>query len=143
MSTHQTESFSGKDGTVKFRQAVDTSSGVGFEDVELFEVLNWTFKPRSKNPQYSSNRTAGYMKRDRGIEDGDGSIKVVVPAGSTPPFVPNNFVDLVLIDGHATTFLVPAVITSMPYECDIDNGETVGYSYDYSCDGEWATEAAE
>jgi hypothetical protein len=127
-----TQAFSGKDGTVKY--IVATS---GTPVTELFEVADWKFSPKATNPAICSNRTGGFKSRSKGVRDSSGSVTVKTPEGTVPPFRDGDSVVLDLIDGHGVHFTVPAMVSGMPYECNIDNGDHVGYSYEFEGTAAW------
>jgi len=131
MANPATGGFSGHDGTVKIAAGDSTPTS------ELIEVKKWTFEPKSANPAVCTNQTDGFKSRVHGVRDGTGTIDVIAPEATIPPFVDGDHVTLDLIDGHGAHFIIPAIIESMPYQCDIDGGEFVGYAYNFAITGAW------
>ena len=120
--------FSGKNGSVK----------VGLTAVA--EVTKWSFNPTSNNPSWASNAVAGFKQRVAGVQDGSGSFDFKLKdATDWALFAPGVSLTLTLVTGGSSLdFTVPAVIDGVNLECDIDSGEVVGGSADFSCNGAWS-----
>lgn len=119
--------FSGKDGDVK----IGTTS--------VSEIKGWSFNPKSNNPRYASNKTAGYKRTVAGVKEGSGTISGV--------FDPTTMFFTVIDVGTNVTlklyldttyfFSVPAVIDDYKLTVDLDNGEIVGFEGTFSANGAW------
>ncbi len=40
----------------------------------ISEIKTWSFNPKSTNPRYASNKTAGYKRTVAGIKEGSGTM---------------------------------------------------------------------
>lgn len=120
--------ISGKDGTVKIGA------------VEIAEITAWSFNPTSNNPSFASSSVPGYKRRVAGVKDGSGNFDFKLQdATELAKFAVGTEVTLVLdVDGSATaTYTVPSFIDSVTVETDMDDGEVVGGSCDFSTNGAW------
>ena len=119
------------------------------EEDQLQEVRKWSFKPTQNNPSYGSNRTGGYKKRVPGIKDATGSIGIAyipgnpvygvsagqIREGSQPELA------LYIDDYHYID--APAIIDSMSFEVDLDEGSIVTCDAEFSANGLWTANFVE
>jgi len=126
--------FSGRKGSVQ-------KNGVA-----IAEVLSWTFNPTSNNPSWASSSTPGYKQRKPGVKDGSGSCTVKFDSSSgvgVQAFLHYGAAEdevaltLKLYLNDTLFFSIPAVIDGISYEVDINDGEVVEASFDFSINGEW------
>lgn len=124
--------ISGKDGDVK----IGTTS--------ICEIRKWSFNPKSNNPSYASNKTAGYKRRVAGVKDGSGSME-----GAWDPATPavavidvGTDVTLKLYINATQFYSVPAVIDSFKVDVDVDGGEIISWSSDFATNGAWTNPVA-
>ena len=113
--------ISGKDGTVSFGGSA------------VADCTSWSITTTSNNPAYGSCDTGGWKKRVAGIKDSSGTFTakyngaIAMAAGDTGSGV-------FTVDGTAT-YTVPIIIDQVQLEVDMDDGDVVGYSVDWSGDG--------
>jgi len=119
--------ISGKDGKVMIGATT------------LADITFWTLNTASNNPAYASSATAGHKKRVAGVKDGGGTIqgKLDVADAVTDDFDEGDAVTLLLHLDATRFYSVPAIIDSIQLEVDIDSGEVVGWTAEYSTDGAW------
>ena len=110
----------------------------------LYEVLKWTFNPKAKNPAYASNKTGGYMYRVAGIKDGSGSCEgKYVP--SQPIMATVDVGTAVTLDAYLTAtvfYAIPAIVDSLKIDVDLNTGEFVSWTMDFSTVGAWTNPAS-
>ena len=117
--------FCGKDGTVKI-------SGT-----DLPEITKWKFTTEVNAQEYSSNNTAGYKVKVCGSKSGSGTIEGKMDDADpiTDHFEEGDTVTLVLYLNATLNISVPALITKMDFEVNIDDSEIVGWSADFESSG--------
>ncbi len=105
----------------------------------IAEVTGWSFKPSSNNSAWGSSDSSGYKKRVAGTKDGSGSIE-----GKYDPST--SFIGVIDVGTEVTLLLyinatkyysVPSIIDSYDLSVDINDGEVVGFSADFSTNGTW------
>jgi hypothetical protein len=106
---------------------------------DVAECTGWTFNPTSNNPSWGSCDGGGYKQRVAGVKDGSGSIE-----GKFNPDDPiydhleeGTSVVLKLYINATAYYRVPAIIDSFSLEVDMDDGDVVGWSADFSTNGAW------
>lgn len=124
--------ISGKDGDVKIGAT------------SICEIRKWSFNPKSNNPSYASNKTSGYKRRVPGVKDGSGSLE-----GAWDPASPavsvievGTEVTLLLYINATQNYSVPSVIDSFKLDVDVDEGEIVSWTADFSTNGAWTNPSA-
>lgn len=112
--------ISGKNGTVNAGGAIS-------------DATSWSLSMTSNNPSWASSNTSGYKKRVAGIMDTSGSYSAKWSA-SIP--VAGSLVSSAAftIDG-TNTWTLDIIIDSVNLEVDMDDGDVVGYSVDFSGNG--------
>jgi hypothetical protein len=128
-------SISGKGG--------DCTVGTG-TPVQVAELTKWGFNPKCATSAWASNRSGGYKRRVAGNKDGSGSIE-----GKWDPAVPitdmleeGTEVTLNLVITGTQKYLVPAIIEGIKLDVDLDSGDVVGWSADFSTNGSWTKPTA-
>jgi|TARA_R110000824_G_scaffold120382_5_gene275661 hypothetical protein len=109
--------ISGKNGTVNFGGAQSDATG-------------WSLALTSNNPAYGSSDTSGYKKRVGGIKDWSGSYSAKLDGTSVP--VAGASVAVSFSTDGTNTWSGTAVCDSVNIEVDMDDGDVVGYSVDFS-----------
>lgn len=102
--------------------------------VTLAEITGWTFNPTSNNPSWSSSGTSGHKTRVAGVKDGSGSFDFKYDDADElwDTLEEGDTVTLNLYLNASKYFVVPAIIDGISYEVDINDGEMVGGSADFS-----------
>jgi hypothetical protein len=105
----------------------------------LADITGWTLRTVSHNPAYASSATAGHRKRVSGVKDATGSIafKLNLADPITDDFAEGSAVTLLLHLDATRFYSVPAVIDALRLEVDIDRGEVIGGTAEFSADGAW------
>jgi hypothetical protein len=115
--------FSGKNGKVRI---VNT---------DVADVLKWTWNQTSNNPSYASNSTAGHKKRVLGVKDGTGTIEFLRDSAAAQIINVGESVTLLLYEDGTKNHSVPAVIDSLSEAVDVDNGDLVRMTANFSQNG--------
>lgn len=120
-------------------------SGAGGSVNGVTEITNWSLTKTSNNPAYASGATDGVKTRKPGVKDSNGSVQFKLPGSGALPYDEGEEVTLQLATGTGApgwaspvtghTFNVPAIIDQIQLEVDVDNGEIVGGSFDFSGTG--------
>lgn len=120
--------ISGKDGKIEI------------DSTQLADITSWTLNTTSNNAAYASSSTSGYKKRVPGVKDGSGSVqgKLDISDPITDDFEEGSAVTLKLYIDATRFYSVPAVIDSLAIDVDIDNGDVVPFTANYSTDGAWS-----
>jgi hypothetical protein len=136
--TQAADGFSGQYGTVT-SGASDLSDPSAPTDV-VCEVTKWTLDPTAAISSYHSNKSGGHKKKVGGVRDTKGTIEIKIGATDGQQLQPGDVIALRLYaNGSDAETLVStdyfdiqeAVIAGAPVECDIDNGEVVGLTYNF------------
>lgn len=106
---------------------------------QVTELTKWGFNPKCGTSAWASNRSGGYKKRVAGNKDGSGSME-----GKWDPTAPitdmleeGTEVTLNLVITGAQKYIVPAIIEGIKLDVDLDSGDVVGWSADWSTTGPW------
>ncbi len=119
--------FSGKDGDVLVGGA------------QVCELTSWSFNPTSNNPSWSSNKSGGFKKREAGVKDGSGSFegKYDEDVSIFSLLREGSKVVLTLKLNASISFTVNAIVDDLTVEVDLDDGEIVSFTVNFSIDGIW------
>ena len=119
--------ITGKDGDVK----------IG--NTQLAEVTSWSFDPEVNVVEYASNKTQGAKRRIAGSKSASGSIEGVFDEDLPiyTQMTEGSEVTLNLIKSPTRKIVVPSVIEKMGFEVNIDDGEIIKWSSDFSSNGNW------
>ena len=115
--------YSGKDGSVL----------IGGSTVA--HITSWSFNPTSNNPSWASSSTFGFKTRLAGVQDGSGSMEGKLTSWALPFQMPGEVGDKVVLILRVVTgvdFTVRAIIDSITYNVDVDDGDVVSWSADFS-----------
>lgn len=106
----------------------------------LTECMFWSFDRTAAEHAYASCSTSGYKTRVSGSKDGSGSLK-----GMQDPSDP---IEGYIIEGAQVTlklyytatkfYSVPAQITKLHIENDVDDGAPVPWEADFGTRGAWS-----
>jgi len=113
--------ISGKDGTV----SIDT--------VAVLDATGWQTTYSSNNPAYGSTDTAGWKNRVAGVKDSNGNYEAKYNGAIATTAGQETDGDFTL-DG-AATYDIPSIIDQISLEVDMDDGDVVGYTNDFSGNG--------
>lgn len=109
----------------------------------LTECMFWSFDRTAADHAYASCATGGYKKRVAGTKDGTGNLK-----GEQDPanpietfFVEGSLATLLLYYTASKFYTVPAMITRLHVETDIDDGAIVPWEADFGINGAWSLPA--
>lgn len=95
------------------------------------EITGWSLNWTSNNPSYASSDTAGWKKRVAGMQDVTGSFEGKWD-GSAEVAAGDEVSGLVLNLDASQSYTLDAVIDGVSFECNIDDGEIIGFSVDFS-----------
>jgi hypothetical protein len=106
---------------------------------ELAEITAWTFETTSRGVAYASSATGGYRKRTSGVKEGRGKIefKLNMADPLTNHLDEGSQVTLLLHVDDTRFYSVPAVIDALKMHVDIDRGELIGGTAEFSTNGAW------
>ena len=116
--------LSGKDGKINDGTA------------DLADIKNWTLNRKVATHAYASSDTAGVKKRVAGVKDYSGKFDGNIQDNAAADVVEGDSVTLKLYIDATHFYTVPCVIESVDIEVDIDDGNMVTYSAQFSGDGE-------
>lgn len=122
----------------------DVLLGTGPSPQQVAEVTKWSFNPKSTNPAYRSNRTAGYTTRVQGYKDGSGSIDTKWDPGNplTAVLDVGAIVTLNLQTIGTQRMVVPAIVDGLKLDVNLESAEIIGCTVDFSTTGSWSYGAA-
>jgi hypothetical protein len=108
--------ISGKNGLVKIGSTT------------LAEITRWKLVTTANNPSYASSATQGWKTRREGVRDATGEIQFKLDLADplTDDFDEGDAVTLLLYLDATRFYTVPAIIDSLAWEVDINNGEVIG-----------------
>lgn len=126
--------FSGKGGTVHTGTADGASAST-----KICEVVKWTLEQSVAVNKYHSNCTDAHKRAVAGVRDTKGTIEIKVDKDAGPGLVVGDEVALRLGtdsdggSGAAINYfhIKHAVISSTPIECDVEDGNIVGMTYNF------------
>jgi hypothetical protein len=106
---------------------------------ELPEITMWSFNPTITTQSYASNKTNGFKRKVCGSKDATGSLEGKWDRTDpiTDHFTEGSTVTLLLHLDTTRKITVPALITGMTIEVNIDDNEIEGWTADFEADGEW------
>ena len=97
------------------------------------DATAWSISLTSNNPSWASPATSGYKKRVAGVLDTSGSYSAKYN-GSVPTVGAITTSAAFTLDG-STTWTLNIIVDSVNIEVDMDDGDVVGYSVDWSGTG--------
>lgn len=123
--------YSGKNGKVKIGSSY------------LADVTKWSAEHKANVATFGSSDSNGWKKAVAGVEELTGDIEAKLTASlSAAPIAVGTSLALDLETGSGNLQLTGnAIVTSISYEVDIDNGEPVGLKASFQSDGAWTYSA--
>lgn len=112
---------------------------VSISSTSISEVTQWTFTETSNNPAFASNKTAGFKQRVAGVKDGSGTIEGKWDPGdpATAVIEVGTLVTLTLEIDATQFYTVPSIIDSFSMTVNLDDGDVVGWTAEFSINGAW------
>lgn len=101
---------------------------------DLVDTLGWTLNLLSNNPAYASNATSGVKTRVVGVADSNGTVTFAYQ-GAAAEITQGQAVTLKLYLNATKFWTVPAVIDSIAYNTDINDGNIVSVTASFSGTG--------
>ncbi|HEV2970691.1 MAG TPA: hypothetical protein VGY55_12040 [Pirellulales bacterium] len=117
--------ISGKNGFVK----------VGA--VTVAEVTKWSFTKQANSSRYASSGTGGFKRSIPGVKSGSGDVEFKFDLAAASPLVEGAAVTLLLYLDATHFYSVPAIVTRVEVEVDIDSGDVIGGAAHFDSDGAW------
>jgi len=107
------------------------------EGAVVLKILHWTFRRRSKNKAYSTGDEPGYLRRDAGVKDGNGTIAGLMDEDDSilDKITEGTEVSLQLKRTATESFTVEAIIDEITFDVDIDGGRQNSYVASFSTNG--------
>ena len=117
--------ISGKSGFVK----------VG--DSTVAEVTKWSFIKQAASSRYASSSTGGFKRSIAGVKSGSGQIEFKFDMAADSPLVEGAAVTLLLYLDATHFYSVPAIVTRVEVEVNIDSGDVIAGATNFDTDGAW------
>lgn len=107
----------------------------------VMECQSWRWSRTVADHAYASCATSGWKKRVAGTKDHSGSIagKLDLASQLEDYFDEGDLVELNLYCSTTDYYIVPAMITSLDVEVDIDEGDIIGWSAEFGGNGQWSS----
>ena len=119
-------------------QPISGKSGfVKIGDDPVAEVTKWTFTKQANSSRYASSSSGGFKRSVPGVKSGSGEIEFKFDIAEASPLVEGAAVTLLLYLDAAHFYSVPAIVTRLEVEVDIDSGDVIGGSAHFETDGAW------
>ncbi len=116
--------ISGKNGSVKIGDAVA-------------EITRWSFAKQAVSSRYASNSSGGFKRTLAGAKSGSGQIEFKFDVDAASPLVEGASVTLLLYLDATRFYSVPAVLTQVQIDVNIDKGDVVSGAARFETDGAW------
>lgn len=117
-----------------------TISGKDGQVNDFDDITGWSINVTSNNSAYASSSTAGWKKRVAGVRDWSGSFSGKF--NDVLPVAEGEEVALTLALDDTDSFSGTAVIDQISLQVDVDNGDVVGFTANFSGSGELTSPAA-
>lgn len=98
----------------------------------MAEITGWRLTKTANNPAWASSSTAGWKDRVVGVKDASGSFDYKFDATNFVPIEEGDDLQLKLYVNASKFYTVNAVIDSVSIEVDMNDGEVVGGTCDFS-----------
>jgi hypothetical protein len=117
--------ISGKNGRIKIGSTT------------LADITLWQLVTRAGNPAYASSATQGWKTRREGVRDASGTVRFKLDLADpiTDDFDEGDPVTLLLYLDATRFYTVPAIIDSLAWEVDINDGDVIGGVAEFSATG--------
>lgn len=104
---------------------------------KLAEITYWQLTTRSHNAAYASSATGGWKTRRDGVHDASGSARFKLDLADpiTDDLNEGDQVTLLLHLDATRFYTVPAIIDSLAWEVDINEGDVIGGVAEFSATG--------
>jgi len=112
---------------------------VASDDVLVAEVTRWTFSRRSNNPQHHGSGDGGFATSVPGVRRGSGTIEGKVDDDNwvLDQLEEGSEVSLTLNRFGTTGWVFPAIIDSIDFDVDIDDGAPTSFAASFSTQGDY------
>ena len=104
---------------------------------DIGDVTKWSLDLESNNPAYASNSTSGVKKRVAGVKDSSGSIEYKLDSAAALPLAAGDTVTLKLYINASKYYQGDVIIDKVGVVTDIDTGEIVAQTAQFSGNGAW------
>ncbi len=118
--------ISGKNGLVKIGSTA------------VAEVTKWSFTKQAGSSRYASSSTGGFKRSVPGVKSGSGEIQFKFDTSAASPLVEGAAVTLLLYLDATRFYSVPAIVTQVHVDVDIDSGDAIGGAARFDSDGAWS-----
>ncbi len=119
-------------------QPISGKSGlVKIGDDPVAEVTNWSFTKQANSSRYASSSSGGFKRSVAGVKSGSGEIEFKFDIDAASPLVEGAAVTLLLYLDATHFYSVPAIVTRIEVEVDIDTGDVISGSAHFETDGAW------
>jgi hypothetical protein len=117
--------ISGKNGRIKIGSTT------------LADITLWQLTTKAGNPAYASSATQGWKTRREGVRDASGTVRFKLDLADpiTDDFDEGDAVTLLLHLDATRFYTVPAIIDSLAWEVDINDGDVIGGVAEFSSTG--------
>lgn len=105
------------------------------------ECTQWSWSRTVSDHAYASCATAGFKKRVAGTKDHSGSIGGKFDSADSPEdyFDEGDLVTLNLYVSTTAYYIVPAMITELSVEVNIDDGDIIPWTASFGGNGAWSS----
>lgn len=112
---------------------------ITLNSTEVLDVTSWNVEKVADNKPYASSSTAGYRKRVSGVKDWTGTLEVL--PNDTPKLesyceVGDTKTVELFLDG-TLKYSGPIIIDKIGVKVDIQSGEVIAGTVDFSGNGAW------
>jgi len=119
--------------------SISGSGGSVNDGSAIADVTTWSAEVTGNVTAYGSSDGAGWKQRKLGTKDITGTISVKLATGAAKPYTMGQEIAVLTLTADGSTSLSgPAVIESVSYNVDIDNGEPVGAEISFGANGAWS-----
>jgi hypothetical protein len=119
-------------------QPISGKSGfVKIGDDPIAEVTKWSFTKQANSSRYASSSSGGFKRSVAGVKSGSGEIEFKFDMSAASPLVEGAAVTLLLYLDASHFYSVPAIVTRIEVEVDIDTGDVISGSAHFDTDGAW------
>ncbi len=119
-------------------QPISGKSGfVKIGDDAVAEVTRWSFAKQAHSSRYASSSTGGFTRSIPGVKSGSGEIEFAFDIAAAGPLVEGAAVTLQLYLDATHFYSVPAIVTGLEVEVDIDSGAVIAGTARFDTDGAW------
>jgi hypothetical protein len=106
-------------------------------DATVAEVTKWSFIKQAASSRYASSSTGGFKRSIAGVKSGNGQIEFKFDMAADSPLAEGAAVTLLLYLDVTHFYSVPAIITRVEVEVNIDTGDVIAGAANFDTDGAW------